>query len=40
MKTKHPLVICATGYPLHGDAFANYLTGFYEVAYCWTQYLA
>ncbi|MCQ3932661.1 MAG: hypothetical protein DPW16_19605 [Chloroflexi bacterium] len=28
---KHPLVIAATGYPLHGDAIRVYLRGFYEV---------
>lgn len=28
---KHPLVIAATGYPLHGDAIRGYLSGFYEV---------
>jgi hypothetical protein len=31
MKLKQPLVICATGYPLHGDAMSGYLSGFYEV---------
>ncbi|GIK64332.1 MAG: hypothetical protein BroJett018_21260 [Chloroflexota bacterium] len=28
---KHPHVIAATGYPLHGDAIRAYLSGFYEV---------
>jgi hypothetical protein len=28
---KHPMVIAATGYPLHGDAIRGYLSGFYEV---------
>ena len=31
MKHMQPLVICATGYPLHGDAMSGYLSGFYEV---------
>lgn len=31
MAVKHPLVIYATGYPMHGDAVQTYLNGFYEV---------
>lgn len=29
--SQHPLVIAATDYPLHGDAFRTYLSGFYRV---------
>ena len=31
MAMKRPLVIYATGYPMHGDAVRTYLSGFYEV---------